>query len=656
MCASRLLTGLCLSLLAGVLSAQAPPRRTLDDELAAVLNTPVEVSSSRREGMLSTPSTVSVIRRDLLERFGIQTLAQAVDLVAGMAVHRTIFNADVPTARGVLQEGYANRILLLINGVSTWNAMTGDHCLPRVDIEDVDRIEVLRGPASVLYGTNAYAGAINVILLRRSTESQAHLGPSSRGGYGLGFSHSHQTGDMTLFVSANQRLARGHGMDLQGEGESLINLNDFRRSRSANLSLGYRGHGLLANVFEETAPLMGSTFTGPSGGGRDLRNKGALAGYQFDQPFSKDFRLKYAFAFDGSQRVFTGSQDQTRVYLQRGARLTHSVMALWNLSDSLGLEMGGARETRQNAHYTLFNPSDGSVVLEALPRGLSKNEASAYLQVNYARGPWAGLLGARYTRNDNFGSNLSSRASVVCKLTERQSLKFLWGQSFRAPALLEQYLAIPRVAFGKEDLDPETSSTFEVAYLHATENAFLQVLAYQSEFRNKLYRTRRYPVYTGDATDFSVIYQNGRTFRGRGVELEARYQRPGGLMVFLNMDYTRGDRGDEFAGSRGFNYQFVPPLNGRLGVSQVWKGWTGAFMLRHQDGARGPLGPVAGWTSLDAHVAYSRGIGGLLVRHSLHVNGLADRERWFPEYTRRNANRVPEGMGRQVGYTLSVAF
>jgi len=154
----------------------------------------------------------------------------------------------------------------------------------------------------------------------------------------------------------------------------------------------------------------------------------------------------------------------------------------------------------------------------------------------------------------------------------------------------------------------------------------------------------------------SVIYQNGRTFKGRGVELEARYQRPAGLMVFLTMDYTRGDRGDEFVGSRGFNYQFVPPLNGRLGVSQVWKGWTGALILRRQDGARGPLGPVAGWTSLDAHVAYSRGVGGFLVRHSLYVNGLADRERWFPEYTRRNANRVPEGMGRQVGYTLSVAF
>lgn len=637
--------------LAGQPPSPAPPA----DDLLALLNTPVEVSSRRREGVLLTPSTVTVVPRETLERYGVQTLAQALDLVAGVSVQRTIFSSDVPTVRGVLQEGYGNRVLLLINGISTWNVMTGDLTLPRIDVEDIERIEVLRGPASVLYGTTAYAGAINIIL-GHTVLSSLRAGGSGAGGKTLGANHFHAQGDLSIFASASLRTAMGAIQEIPGEGGSLVRLEDQRRARTANLDLHLRGQGLLINVFEETAPLLGATFTAPSGGGRDLTNKGVLAAYHAETDLGPHLRTRYSFAFDQSQRLFTGSQDGTRSYLQRGARLTHQAVALWNASDRLGLELGGAHETRQNAHYTLFNPTTGATLLEVMPRALSQVEQSAFAQATLTLGRWHALVGTRYTRNDAFGSNLSSRASGVFQLDEQQSLKVIWGQSFRAPALLEQYMAIPGVAYGRADLAPETSTTLEVAYLRAFDCALIQVLAFTSDFRNKLYRTRRYPDFSSDPADPSVIYQNGRTFRARGLELEARYQRPSGLAIFLNADYTRGDHGDEFPGSRGYNARFVPALNGRLGVSRRWGTWTASAVVRRQDATQGPLGPVPAWNGLDFSLQWVQSHHTLTLRHRLFLANAADQTRWFPEYTRRNAQAVPDGMGRQAGYSLSVVF
>jgi outer membrane receptor for Fe3+-dicitrate len=120
---------LALCLLSGTseAGAQAQPAGEKPLEgLNRLMDIEIDVSSARASNLFSTPSTVSVVDRSTLDRYGIQTMAQALDLVAGISIQRSVFNTDLPTSRGVLQEGYANRVLLLINGVPCWNVMTGD--------------------------------------------------------------------------------------------------------------------------------------------------------------------------------------------------------------------------------------------------------------------------------------------------------------------------------------------------------------------------------------------------------------------------------------------------------------------------------------------------------------------------------------------------
>ena len=68
-----------------------------------------------------------------------------------------------------------NGALILIDGAPTWMAVTGEGTLDRIDISHLERIEVLRGPASVVYGSNAYSGAINLVLRQASTSKDAKL-------------------------------------------------------------------------------------------------------------------------------------------------------------------------------------------------------------------------------------------------------------------------------------------------------------------------------------------------------------------------------------------------------------------------------------------------------------------------------------------------
>ena len=131
---------------------EALPRLTLDD----LLNTTIDVGTGRSTSIYDAPSTVTIIDRDMIEKFHFRTLSDALSTVAGISILRTTSRQEVITARGILQDHYPNKVLFLLDGVPSWNPTTNEMgSLNRVDIADVERVEVLRGPASVVYGTNA---------------------------------------------------------------------------------------------------------------------------------------------------------------------------------------------------------------------------------------------------------------------------------------------------------------------------------------------------------------------------------------------------------------------------------------------------------------------------------------------------------------------
>jgi len=122
-------------------------RRIKDLSFQDLLNVHIRVTSAKGDDIFTAPSTVSVIDAATLRRYNIESIGEALNLLPGVSVGRTYYRSNVETFRGVLGDQFASSALILINGVPTWHATTGEGAFSRIAIQDVERIEVLRGPA-----------------------------------------------------------------------------------------------------------------------------------------------------------------------------------------------------------------------------------------------------------------------------------------------------------------------------------------------------------------------------------------------------------------------------------------------------------------------------------------------------------------------------
>ncbi len=267
---------------------------------------------------------VSVIDRQALDRYHFTSVARAIETLAGMDVMRTYFKQNIVTGRGILQEHYANKIVVMIDGVPAWNAVTGEAIIDRISIQDVERIEVTKGPASVEYGTNAYAAAINIVLRKDAAGSYAaHLGVGTESTKSAG-GHTTIGGDaLQMFVAANWRDDDGQERIITDEKGQRVAYDEYQRGDDVTLSLRARRHTLLLNAAWETESFLGNTPDVAGGLGSDHRSRGLLAAYDYTLPVGAS-SVRYRASYDGS----------TRNFARTGDGLIRSNVAGWRLTTS----------------------------------------------------------------------------------------------------------------------------------------------------------------------------------------------------------------------------------------------------------------------------------------------------------------------------------
>ena len=174
------LTGLLAST-ASVAGAETPSLVDLD--LRALMDMDIHVTSVSKKAtrVIDSPAAVTVITQEDLRRLGITRLPEALRMVPGLDVARINGNIWAISARGFNQQ-YANKLLVLIDGRTVFTPSFGGVLWDAQDLmmEDVDRIEVIRGPGATLWGANAVNGVIN-ITTRSARESQGGVLTSAAG-------------------------------------------------------------------------------------------------------------------------------------------------------------------------------------------------------------------------------------------------------------------------------------------------------------------------------------------------------------------------------------------------------------------------------------------------------------------------------------------
>lgn len=491
-----------------------------------------EITAATKSEVVSelAPASITVVTADEIAAMGYATLTQALTAVRGTFTSNDRSYESLGF-RGFSPPGdYTNRVLILVDGHPSNDIVTGQGYVGHdfdIDLANVARIEVVRGPGSVLYGTGALFGVINVVT-RRPAEG-AHGAANTMVGsmsYASGrATASARTGDAEVMVSAaaldfaGQRRYTWDQADNQGapavvfdgDGEQARHADVRARLGSLSLRAGYnnRRKEVPTGAFD-TAPMRGSY----------LNDHRAYADLRLDHLLGAS-RLILRAAYDASwyhghfamlDPAATREEDLKAQWLTGEARL--------ELPEFLRQRLTLGTEMVEQVSLTTVAP-----IADPIPRD---RIVSAYLVDNvrlHARLTLdLGLRVDRYTHS--FGSVLNPRLALVGKPYARGNTKLLLGRSFRAPSPNERAVSQTGV------LRPEIIWSAELEHSHAINND-LRLLA--AVFANDL---QNLIVVDGPGFDAPFVNMTGRV-RGLGAEGELRWEPGGGTLLSLAATYQR---------------------------------------------------------------------------------------------------------------------
>lgn len=518
--------------------------------LKDLLELHVSVAALRAENVISTPAVVSRIDIDEYREMGLNNLVEVLSSVPGLIPIHTEIGTTTLMARG-LSEFFNQKVLFMLDGVPYWQAAHGDHPLHGIPLAAVSHIEIIRGPGSVLYGTNATAAVINVVL-KTEGDTAVEAATGSHRQRALGFFHSFHfknplwraqvageyyddLGYQGLFRHRPPPSSFPPGTPSQGT------IARRREARSILAKLSYDDDlTILAHAFSSAA-------TGLAGPARlinqsELQYDGWLLhihkrwyGPRWECETYGDYNNFYltiptANLFngrvDGIQDFDNHGRDNFRTRI--GARFT------WLMGQNVSLQGGSEYEHRQSGDYHHLPDDPDLAPVLTMPAG-HQDETAFFAQVDAYMGPWRLLVGLRHTDLSGKMAQTQPRLAAIYHLSDVSSLKFLVSQGFNSPNFVQSGLDIAGVVRGNSQLQPEEVKTIDLTYNYATPTRVFVANLYQLRGENFILRT---PI---DGERGSV-YLNAADFSRFGFELDYQHL-VGNHRLFGNLAFNNaGDR------------------------------------------------------------------------------------------------------------------
>ncbi len=514
---------------AALAAAAVTPRSPLAQSARDTLRLPAEVvTATRLPGTLATPTaTATVLDGDALRAEGVTHLADALRRVPGLAVARSgSFGAQTAL---FVRGGQSNYVRVLIDGVPV-NDPGGVLDLGRITLDDVERIEVLRGPASVLYGSEAVAGVIQLFTRRGATGRQrAELGAGSYG-------------NRRASLGTDGRVAAAT-VSLQGDhhaSDGVLAFNNAYRNDGLSGALAWAG---ARNDLRVTSRYNASTFQYPTNSAGAVEDRNAertehrlLLGLEAGRRWSDRVETRVALAANTLHPRTSDGPDAPGDtlgffgYRARGTvtRRLADARATYRLAPAAYLTVGGeyARDAEDSRSASLSEFGTFPDSFRA-----SRETGSMYAQLRADGARLAYSLGARLDDNSAFGTFRTVRAGAAWRLAPGARLRASVGNAFKAPSFYENFAT--GFVIGNAALRPETSRSAELGVEALVGSvALLRVTGFTQRFRDLIQ-------YTGTPPSPSAPnYYNIAEANAGGVEVEATLPDVLGLAVTAGYAWT----------------------------------------------------------------------------------------------------------------------
>jgi outer membrane receptor for ferrienterochelin and colicins len=562
-----------------------------------LMNTKVTIATKSEQSVNESPATVSVITAEEIKNMGARELADILQAVPGFELNRNYSGYYTIGARGVKDTRTTSKILFLIDGVPTNQVFFGSS-LPwgyDLNIDAIDRVEIIRGPGSALYGRNAFSAVINII--NKSAKNGEKLFLRATGGTfntkGINALLGISKDKLNATIAFQKVMTDVVNNPFNDEFGRPSKWDIYRNNYSANTKISY-GNFTVTGSYSDlyghagfTESFVSNKITNYSlAYNKDLSSKlfinvkllGHNSSYLEDieqLPSGLDIQIpglngpKYSDFYPLG--VYYKPQSKEYLYGLE-TELKYKILSNNNLLIGFQADKHGVFDVVIPSNYNFATkmpfPNMDRNNMVNYPQGWFVNNAHDYRNLAFLfQDIWSPFkyitltIGARYDIDSEIGAVFNPRTGLVITPIKNTNIKLLYGKAYRAPAPSEQF-ATEGYAIGNKDLKPENINTFELSVSNRYNNINQSISFYMNKLTDMVYAQKI------SVIDDRNIYRNIGDNTSTGIEYENKLLLSKGLYSYFNYSFTFSENTDSINGKdTTFNHPDVAPHKVNLGVN-----------------------------------------------------------------------------------------
>jgi len=480
----------------------------------------ISIATGVEQPLHKAPAVVSVLTKKDIEQIGATDIDEILEAVPGLHVAREAAGYNpVYTFRGISAQ-YNPQVLMLINGIPITNLFQGDRNLiwGGMPVQAIEKIEVIRGPGSALYGADAFAGVINIVTKgadgKESFEAGVRYGTHNTKDYWLTGGGS--IGELKYFGAIESHKTDGFDEKITSDFQSVLDASPL----PTNASLAPGSVNLERKNLDARLELVYKSLKLRAGAQirDDLGDGAGTATLAEDNNFASD-RLNVDLTYENKEFTENLAVKIQTSYLKTSQEVNGNLLlfpagsivpslggfvpfpdgvignpevkerhARFNFSSfytgidrhevgfGAGYYHGDLFEVKETKNFGL-NPNDGLPLSPGDPvvdvtdtpyvfltEGKRENSYVFLQDVWQFLNDWELTAGVRYDHYSDFGDTLNPRLALVWSTTRNLTTKLIYGEAFRAPSFAQQRAINNPLVLGNSELDPEELKSYELAF------------------------------------------------------------------------------------------------------------------------------------------------------------------------------------------------
>jgi outer membrane receptor for ferrienterochelin and colicin len=579
-----------------------------DKSIEELINQEVTIATKSAQKIDQSPSVVSVITSDDIRNMGAREIEDVLRTIPGFELTRSYAGYYTIGVRGVKDSRISSKVLFLVDGIPFNQIFYGNYVNwgYMFNLEAIDKIEIIRGPGSALYGRNAFSAVVNIITKTEQTGEKL-LVKADVGS----FNHKSLSGFYSLSKEKlNMSVAlKGITTDITNteynEGFGPAKWNLTRNNFSAGTTIGYGN-------FKFTGMFM------------DLNGGAAFKNYKvdnrvFNYALSYNYQLNSKMSFrtivfghnsqytediidvdENVQITIPGVVDttfadifplgifykpQSKEYMYGiEGELSIDIASNNKLLVGVQADLHGVYDVTITSNVDFHKPAPVSRPMPAPLPGIGRdnqvlfepgwfengehhyNNLAFFVQDIWHPMENAGItLGLRYDIDSEIGGVLSPRIGLFHEPIKNLNIRVLYGRAYRAPAPAEQYVTLG-YAFGNKNLKPEIINTTELAVAYQHHNMSHSLSLFWNQLKDM--------IYSASLTEIdrrNIFYNIGKN-QSRGIEYENKLFLGKKFYSYFNCAITQSVNQDYFEEEKDtiYNHPDVAPIKINAGVNYLF--------------------------------------------------------------------------------------